>query len=324
LDGGTTWNAYNSGLSMKEVRDLAIDPTNSDIVFAATSRGLYKTADGGQNWVRTSLTSYSEVYSVLVNSEEPNNIYASMKGRVYHSTDGGSTWNELGSGISYSDYILSLAYKHGTPDVIFAGGGHVDYSDNIQGSVYSLAIGSSSWSEILDKAYCSEIFSVPNSNDIYISTFNDGIFHFSNGGSTWKKLDVDLPYNTSDAITVTSNAVYGSFRFGSVWKTDLATGVKGHNHNLSNYRLYQNYPNPFSSVTTIKYFLPQSTELKVTVYNIKGNTIRILYEGHLNAGSYSIQWDGLNDKGQAVGSGIYFYQIKTPDFQDTRSMILRR
>lgn len=76
------------------------------------------------------------------------------------------------------------------------------------------------------------------------------------------------------------------------------------------FALEQNYPNPFNPSTTIKYQLPAASEVKITIYNLLGRPVRILIDEEKPAGFYSINWDGLNDRGVKVASGIYLYQIK--------------
>ncbi|MCF7805087.1 MAG: T9SS type A sorting domain-containing protein [Candidatus Marinimicrobia bacterium] len=74
-------------------------------------------------------------------------------------------------------------------------------------------------------------------------------------------------------------------------------------------RLLQNYPNPFNASTTINYSLAKPGDVSLTIYDISGRKVTTLTQGHRNAGSYSIRWDGRNVAGISVGSGIYFYRI---------------
>jgi len=105
----------------------------------------------------------------------------------------------------------------------------------------------------------------------------------------------------------------------------IFTGVD-ENQELSNklvsgdFRLEQNYPNPFNSRTWIKYSLPDPTDVKLNVYNIRGELVRSLYNGQQSSGEYSVKWNGLDDKGSAVSSGIYFYRLITNDFIETMKM----
>jgi hypothetical protein len=89
------------------------------------------------------------------------------------------------------------------------------------------------------------------------------------------------------------------------------------------YQLYQNYPNPFNPSTTIKYFAPFASNVKIVLYDILGRQIRILFEGNVPEGTWSVEWDGKNSRGIRVGSGVYFYQLKTESgFTKTQKMIL--
>ncbi|RKY83814.1 hypothetical protein DRQ09_09485, partial [candidate division KSB1 bacterium] len=75
--------------------------------------------------------------------------------------------------------------------------------------------------------------------------------------------------------------------------------------------LFQNYPNPFNSETVIKFQLPEPGRVSLIIYNLLGQKIRTLVDSYKNSGYYSIKWDGKNDTGERVSSGIYFYKIQT-------------
>lgn len=86
----------------------------------------------------------------------------------------------------------------------------------------------------------------------------------------------------------------------------------------------QNYPNPFNPSTTIRYSLPEATDVSVTVFDINGTRVTSLVEKHQNSGVYSISWDGKNDKSIPVSSGIYYYRIKAGNYIKTNKMILMK
>jgi S-formylglutathione hydrolase FrmB len=88
--------------------------------------------------------------------------------------------------------------------------------------------------------------------------------------------------------------------------------------------LYQNYPNPFNPTTMIKYYLPNTQRIELSVYNILGQKIQTLVNGFQTAGSKSIIWDGKNYQGKSVSSGIYFYRIQSGDIIINRKMILMK
>jgi hypothetical protein len=88
------------------------------------------------------------------------------------------------------------------------------------------------------------------------------------------------------------------------------------------YGLEQNSPNPFNPVTDINYALPQAGDVKMTIYNVLGQSVRDLVNGYQEAGNYTVTWDGKDAFGKPVASGVYFYRIKAGDYEKTRKMML--
>ena len=73
--------------------------------------------------------------------------------------------------------------------------------------------------------------------------------------------------------------------------------------------LAQNYPNPFNLSTSISFSIPEPGMVSLTIYNIKGQKVKTLVDGIKESGTYNVNWDGTNDKGDVVASGIYLYQL---------------
>ena len=97
-----------------------------------------------------------------------------------------------------------------------------------------------------------------------------------------------------------------------------STGIQNISGNVpEKYELYQNYPNPFNPVTNIKFDLPKSNSVRLTVFNTIGQEVAVLYSGKLEAGTYEYQWDA-----STVASGIYFYRIESADFVSTKKLVL--
>ncbi len=88
------------------------------------------------------------------------------------------------------------------------------------------------------------------------------------------------------------------------------------------FALEQNFPNPFNPTTHIAFTLPQRANLTLTIYNVLGQEIRELAQGEFPAGKHQVLWDGANNNGASVASGIYFYRLKTDAFAETRKMTL--
>jgi hypothetical protein len=89
--------------------------------------------------------------------------------------------------------------------------------------------------------------------------------------------------------------------------------------------LFQNYPNPFNSNTSIIYTLPQDTRVSLIIYNLLGEKVKTFHSNHFhNTGYYTVYWDGNNDLGKSVASGVYIYQLRSEFEIKTKKMVLIR
>ena len=86
--------------------------------------------------------------------------------------------------------------------------------------------------------------------------------------------------------------------------------------------LRQNYPNPFNPATVIEYALPKTSEVNIEIYNVLGQKVRHLVDELQEPGYKKIYWDGKDDQGNELSSGVYFYRIQAGDFVETRKMTL--
>ncbi len=108
------------------------------------------------------------------------------------------------------------------------------------------------------------------------------------------------------------------------WFPDIYVGIeKVEGEALpESYSLEQNYPNPFNPETNISYSIHNSTDVNITVFNALGQTVNVLVNQKQNTGNYRVNWNGKDNSGNAVSSGVYFYTLKAGDFTSTRKMIL--
>lgn len=113
-----------------------------------------------------------------------------------------------------------------------------------------------------------------------------------------KQIDYDGSFNYSNEVEVTVGSVPDA------------------------YGLFQNYPNPFNPTTTIKFQVPEMSNVTVKVFNMLGQEIATLFSGQVNIGQYSVSWDGSSSNGSKVSSGIYIYSMTAGDFVETKRMML--
>ena len=88
------------------------------------------------------------------------------------------------------------------------------------------------------------------------------------------------------------------------------------------FTLYDNYPNPFNSNTTLKYYLQKSSYVNIAIFDMGGGFVKSLLNKTESKGEKYVKWDGRNNSGMLVASGIYFFKIKTPTIEETKKMLL--
>lgn len=118
---------------------------------------------------------------------------------------------------------------------------------------------------------------------------------------------------------VRAKNVSGISSYSTIWH--FTVGLVGISQNSNEipkeFKLYNNYPNPFNPSTTIKFDLPKGTDVKIAVYNLIGQEVTTLVNMHMPAGAYSISWDATN-----FASSVYFYRINAGTFTDIKKMVL--
>jgi len=90
------------------------------------------------------------------------------------------------------------------------------------------------------------------------------------------------------------------------------------------FALHQNYPNPFNPVTTIRFDVPKESHVQMDVYNILGQRIRTLVNGTMQPGFHSVSWNGTNDMGKPLASGMYIYRIHSSEFTAVKKLVLMK
>ena len=147
------------------------------------------------------------------------------------------------------------------------------------------------------------------------------IYYWNSSSKEWELVggQVDTLFNEVSA-PITKQGVYAAFT------TDYATDIKddlGKSEELpTKFTLSQNYPNPFNPETVINYSLPTRSHVAITVFNLLGQRVKTLFDATQIAGSHSVSWDGTDNNGNSVASGIYLYRFQANDFIGTKKMLL--
>jgi hypothetical protein len=151
--------------------------------------------------------------------------------------------------------------------------------------------------------------------------------------SDWKIVVKDIPYVGAEELTTAAPTRLPAGVKSPYWLTVLV-GPRSLVEQMTipgEYALHQNYPNPFNPTTAISYHLPAEAPAKagvsaisvvaLRVYDVLGREIATLVKGEQKPGYYVVQWNGLDDLGKRVASGVYFYRMQTENFSAVRKMI---
>ena len=153
----------------------------------------------------------------------------------------------------------------------------------------------------------------------------------SNTTKRYKFIDRNVVNDTRYYYRLADKDFLGNITYHNIVSATPHSGVKivkTDPEKPDGFFLYDNYPNPFNPETTIEFDLSsdllEEQFVNLSIYNIDGQKIGILINKTLSNGNYTVQWDGTNDHGKKVSSGIYLYRLSTPDFVKTKKLMLIR
>jgi len=163
---------------------------------------------------------------------------------------------------------------------------------------------------------------IPASNPIHFTEgyFFVGILEAANSSA----IGVDED-NVGSSYTRIGTNPWSSFNNGNFMIRailDGNTSVESILEPVSENLTVTNYPNPFNPETTIKMNIPQASQVRLAVYNLKGQLVKSLINEHLEAGVYQYVWDGTDNRGNQSASGLYFYRVESEGQVINRRMML--
>ena len=141
--------------------------------------------------------------------------------------------------------------------------------------------------------------------------------YFGLGGNT--TADITILWPMGDTVVIAAVAADQQLQV-----TESATGVDEPVGFVNRYELFHNYPNPFNPSTTIRYSLKEDAYVSLKVFNMLGQEVKTLVNNFQTAGPKQVEWDGRNERGTSVATGMYVYRMKAGDFVRSNKMILSK
>lgn len=296
-DNGETWVPI--GWFIETVLSMVVKDQKLFVSFSDT--GIKYTTDKGNTWIDAGLAG-TRIRTLVTNNQY---IFAGYWG-VYKTTNDGITWDTTG----LSDkYIYDLDYSDGN---IYAATSNGMYSSSNNGQ---------NWNKIFDGGQTTKLVIGVKVLDgqVFAATQHDGIFRSTDHGSSWLYIGDGLFSNILYSIEASNNYLFTTTN-NIIWRRPLSevlTSIEQQPTQLVEFKLVQNYPNPFNPSTCIQYAIGSRQFVQLKVYDVLGNEVSTLVDEEKPSGMYNVQFTMNN-----LSSGIYFYQLKTGEYLETKKMIL--
>jgi len=323
-NGGQIFSTGNAGLTGAAawIGPIVAHPDSAGVFYTARA-SIFKTKGTGDVWSAISIPSAGGgVLDLLaISKSNPAVMYCGGGTSVYKSTNRGYNWTDVSSNLPTA-YGQSIEVHPDSPNVV------VMSTNGAQAKLFKTTNGGESWMNITGNIPASNandiIFYYPGfATNTLIAALDAGVFITNNNGVTWTELAAGLP-NTI-AIDLDYNVLGNRLRIGTygrgVWEMNgTISGVTGVINNFpEKFSLSQNYPNPFNPVTKINYTLNKEGIVSLKVYNLLGREIKELVSKLQLQGTYEAVFDGSN-----LNSGVYFYVLKSGEYQESRKMMLTK
>ncbi|MCC7429888.1 T9SS type A sorting domain-containing protein, partial [bacterium] len=132
---------------------------------------------------------------------------------------------------------------------------------------------------------------------------------------------IGIQYKGKNSINQSSSGLENGRAILFTTKIPTVLSVSDKNQVVKDYKLSQNYPNPFNPSTKIDFSIPSKAKIELEIFNVLGQKVKTLVSKALPSGNYSAVWNGTDNAGNLVGSGVYFYRLKSGDFAETKKMV---
>ncbi len=303
------------------VTPYTLDPIDPQTIYAGY-QDIWKSTTQGTNWVNISNMNLSSFRSLVVAKSNTKCIYAANVNTIYKTTDGGQNWLNItaglpGSAMTYIDvhpydqnklWVTLSGYTEGQKIYYSSTGGNI--WNNISGTLPNLPANCVTYLHP-DRMFVGMDVGVYY-RDITMTDWSPFMNNIPNVEVS--EMEVNLPANKLRAAT------YGR----GIWETKIPPVVGTTNSAGTipkQFALYQNFPNPFNPETIIRYDIAAKGIVSLKIFDILGREIKTLINTEQNPGERSVIWNGENNNGTVVTSGVYIYVLESGDFRVAKKLV---
>jgi len=316
-NSGASWPAIGCPTSFSMLNIIyALGINSSDELFGATNYGIYISTDNGAIWNSTVLdTPYFE--DICIKPSDDIFVSTAWDG-IFVSRDNGDTWTAINTGLPPHPFYITMAILSidFVGDTLYCG-----VSSN-RGVYKSTDNGSNWFSSGLDTSSVT-CLAIDSNGYIYAGTNLGGAYLSNDHANTWTGINSGL---TNDHVTELFITPDGHILAGTYYALFRSTQtiVSIDHMTTMGFSLSQNYPNPFNPTTTLKYNLPETSDITLNIFDITGRNIKQWSVSNQQSGWHEVIWDGTDTHGNIVSTGVYIYSLKAGDFIDTKKMVFMK
>lgn len=360
-DGGVTWVNGNPNPVVIAGMVNCIDAIDGNIAWLSTTNSgstfIYKTTNGGANWQQVFSSAQTRIFGLKMTDASNGFAFGDPISNIWQmlvTTNGGINWQQSPNAPAAGNIETCLpnSFQVSLPNIWWgtsvttvyrstnSGASFTSHPANVTG-IYILAVhyntegvgfsSSTSMSKSTNSGVSYASLPAPGSGNIeaiqgegqnFWFIRGNGIYRSSDSGGSWEPVftsaqslvHMDFPDNLSGCQTgwAVGNGGYIYKMTGHIVGTSV-----NQNEIPAAYDLKQNFPNPFNPETTIEFSIPQSAYVELRVFDVIGNEVSLLENSELTAGNYSYNFNMAQ-----LASGVYFYTLKTPEFTQTRKMLM--
>lgn len=311
-NGGYNWYNIMNGIGEQGawVTPVIMDPDDPYLLFTSTNR-VYMTEQGGDWWEPVSDNLGAMIMSLSQSPVDRDLVWVGLdNGRVWKGNPYEQTWEPVYSGLP------NRTVTHVVADLTDAAVAYATYSGYNNSVVFRTPDGGASWQDITGDLPLLPV------NDLDIHPYNPShlfvcnditVMHSTDRGNHWEPYGSGLPHVFCNDMLIDS---FGNIRVGThgrgLWTNSIATSLPEDQLTQLPYEfgIDPPMPNPFNPGAQIGFAVKRNSAVKIEVYNVLGQKARTLLDGMQTAGFHTVVWDGRDDGGTPLASGVYLFRME--------------
>lgn len=357
-NGGMNWINMNISLSFPaELIEMSFVNENTGYI-CGRYRYIFKTTNGGSNWDSIQVPYFgNQIWNSMQFLDENTGFIAGRYGLSEKTTNGGLNWSSMdtayssiydlyflnaftgfmGDGLSYikkttngginwsTTFLMdTLGATYSLQKIDFANSntGYVVGLTTVKGAIFKTTNNGNTWKNILITQYPLYCIKATNNANLYAAGVPNIVLYSSNTGNTWSNQVVPTTTGTINSIYFSNNTTGYLTVANEIYKTtNGGVGIINISTEIPNeFKLFENYPNPFNSSTKIKFQINKKDRVKILLYDIKGAEISPeggLVNEYLEPGVYEYLFNSDN-----LTSGLYFCKLVTNNYNKTIKLMI--